>query len=71
MYKMPKMPLIEIQRRLNLIPGNKVRLFEMFDMQGWQLVTLEPMSTLEAVYIVELLELKEVKEWINIDSLEL
>jgi|WetSurMetagenome_2_1015567.scaffolds.fasta_scaffold244033_4 hypothetical protein len=68
LYKMPKIALLEVNRRLSLIPACKVTLYEMFDCQGNQLVTLEQMSALEEIYILDLLELKEVKEWIIIDS---
>lgn len=67
LYKLPKIPLKELERQL---PTGKIILYEMFDSFGKQLATLEDMSILEEMYVMELLKLEEVKEWIIIDTLE-
>lgn len=67
LYKLPKMSLKELERQL---PTGKIVLYEMFDSSGRQLATLEDMSILEEMYVMELLKLEEVKEWIIIDTLE-
>jgi hypothetical protein len=67
LYKLPKVALKELERQL---PTGKIILYEMFDSSGRQLATLEGITILEEMYIMELLKLKEVKQWIIIDTLE-
>jgi hypothetical protein len=67
LYKLPKVPLKDLERQL---PTGKIVLYEMFDASGRQLATLEGITILEEMYIMELLKLEEVKQWIIIDTLE-
>jgi hypothetical protein len=67
LYKLPKVPLKDLERQL---PTGRIVLYEMFDSSGRQLATLDGITILEEMYIKELLKLEEVKQWIIIDTLE-